>query len=155
MLARRLLGSLFGVLLAAAASGAEHNSVTLTVDGVDIAGVVGYRVDFNRQGVSAVDSRRLGLADSPDQRNLSLTVTQRGLNRLQDWINSATGGETPVPKTVQITVKDETDEVLVRWEISGVSPTTLSSAAAGLVGEVTATLEFVFDRLKLLEANGK
>ncbi len=155
MLARRLLGSLFGVLLAAAASGAEHNSVTLTVDGVDIAGVVGYRVDFNRQGVSAVDSRRLGLAYSPDQRKLSLTVTQRGLNRLQDWINSATSGETPVPRTVQVTVKDEKDEVLVRWEISGVLPTTLSSAAAGLVGEVTATLEFVFDRLKLLEANGK
>ncbi|MGE5276936.1 MAG: hypothetical protein ACM3SU_08070 [Acidobacteriota bacterium] len=155
MLSRRLLGSFFGALLAAAAAGAEHNSVTLTVDGVDIAGVVGYRVDFNRQGVSAVDSRRLGLAYSPDQRKLSLTVTQRGLNRLQDWINSATSGEAPVPRTVQITVKDEKDEVLVRWEISGVLPTTLSSAAAGLVGEVTATLEFVFDKLRLLEANGK
>jgi len=154
MLSRRFLGSFLGVLLAAAASGAEHNSVTLTVDGVDIAGVVGYRVDFNRQGVSAVDSRRLGIPYSPDQRKLSLTVTQKGLNRLQDWINSATGGGSPAPKTVTVTVKDQKDEVLLRWELSGVLPTTLSSAAAGgAVSEVTATLEFAFDQLRLLEAS--
>lgn len=154
---RRLPGPLFGFLLAAAALEAAdpHNSVTLTVDGADVPGVVGYRLEFNRQEVSRADSRRLGLAYSPDQRKLVLTVTQKGLNRLQDWINSASDTGTPAPKTVTVTVKDEKDEVLVRWEISGVLPTTLSSAAAGTVSEVTATLEFVFDRMRLVEASGK
>lgn len=157
MLSRRLLGSFFGVLLAAAALGAvdPRNSVTVTVDGADVGGVVGYRVEFNRQDVSRTDSRRLGLAYSPDQRKLVLTLSQKGLNRLQDWINSAMDGGSPAPKTVTVTVKDEKDEVLVRWELSGVLPTTLSSAAAGTVSEVTATLEFVFDRMRILEASGK
>ncbi len=54
-----------------------------------------------------------------------------------------------------VTVKNETDEVLVTWEITGALPTTLSQAAAGPVNEITATLEFLFDRMRLVEASGK
>jgi hypothetical protein len=155
MLPRRLLASLLGCLLAGSALGAESpNNVSVAVDGVALDGVIGYRIEFNRQSLTHTDSRRLGLAYSPDQRQLVLTVTQKGLNRLQDWINSATDTGTPAAKTVAVTAKDEKGEVLIRWELSGVLPTTLSSAAAGAFNEVDATLEFVFDRMRILEAKG-
>lgn len=157
MLSRRLLGSLLGSLVAASSLAViePRNTVSVAVDGVTVDGVIGYRIEFNRDTTARTDSRRLDLAYSPDQRRLVLTVNQKGLNRLQDWLNSATDSGTPVAKTVTVTAKDESDEVLVRWELTGVVPTTLSSAAAGAVSEVTSTLEFVFDRMRILEARAK
>jgi hypothetical protein len=125
------------------------------VDGVTIDGVVGYRIDFIRNPVSRDDQRRLGTAYSPDQRRLVITVTQKGLNRLQDWLNSATDTESPAGKTVQIQALNNKSELLVRWELTSVMPGTLSSAAAGNINEIDSTIEFVFDRLRLLEASGK
>ncbi|MGH9366904.1 MAG: hypothetical protein ACRD3M_04435 [Thermoanaerobaculia bacterium] len=157
MLSRFFLGSLLGGLLAVASPASDEppTHVTVSVDGAALDGVTGYRIEFNRQTIPRTDSRRLDLAYSPDQRRLAFTVTQKGLNRLQEWINSATEGGAPSAKTVVVTARDSKDEVLVRWELSGVVPTTLSSAAAGQFDQITATLEFVFDRMRLVEASGK
>ncbi len=153
MLSRRLLGGLLGALLAAAAAAQEPiDSVTIAVDGVAVDGVIGYRIEFNRQPLPRTDSRRLDTAYSPDVRKLVLSVTQQGLYRLQEWINAATEGGTPAPRTVTVSTKNAKAEVLTRWELSGVVPTTLSSAAAGEVNQVTATIEFLFEKMRLVEA---
>ena len=110
---------------------------------------------FSRLPVSRTDSRQLNLAYSPDQRQLIITVTQKGLNRLQDWLNGATDTGTPVSKTVAIEARDNQDTLLARWELSSVTPSTFSSAAAGNINEIDSTVEFFFDRLRLVQANGK
>jgi hypothetical protein len=127
----------------------------LSVDGVQIDGVVGYRIDFARNPISVTDQRRLGIGYAPDQRRLVITVTQKGMNRLQDWLNGATDTGTPVTKSVSIQALDSSDTLLARWDLTGVVPSTFSSAGAGNLTEVDATIEFVFDRLRLVEANGK
>ncbi len=132
----------------------EHN-FRFSVDGVAVDGVVGYRIEFVRNPLTRDDNRRLDLAYSPDQRRLVLTVTQKGLNRLQDWLNGATDTGTPVSKTVTIVARDNREELLARWELTAVVPSTFSSAAAGNINEVDSTVEFLFDRLRLVEARGK
>jgi hypothetical protein len=143
------------VVAAPNGSDPRERNFKLLVDGVQIDGVVGYRIDFSRVPVSLVDQRRLGVAYSPDQRRLVITITQKGLNRLQDWLNGATDTATPVTKAVSIQALDNQDQLLARWELTGVIPSTFSSAAAGNISEVDATVEFLFDRLRLAEANGK
>lgn len=156
MLRKLLFACLAAAGIAAAASAADPNTnVSIAVDGTAVDGVTGYRIDFSRQDMLRTDSRRLGIAYSPDQRLLTLTVTQKGLAQLQDWLNQTTSGSTPATHTVQVTAKDEKNQVLVRWELTNVIPTTLSSAAAGNFIDVTATLEFAFDQLRLLEASNK
>lgn len=159
MLLKRLFSSALELLLAAAVLAAgpdpRERNFKFSVDGANIDGVVGYRIEFSRSAATRTDSRRLDLAYAPDQRRLVITVTQKGLNRLQDWLNSATDGGTPLSKTVAIVAKDNQDEVLARWELTGVTPTTLSSAAAGSIDEIDSTIEFLFDRLRLVEARGK
>jgi hypothetical protein len=157
MRARRLSAFLLGGLLAAAGAPAAdvRSTLTVLVDGAAVDGVLGYRIEFNRQPLTLTDTRRLGLAYSPDQRRLILTVTQRGLNRLQDWLNSATDTQAPTGKAVTVIAKDESDTVLARWELANVVPTTVSSAAAGAVAEVDTTIEFLYDRLRLAEASSK
>ena len=150
-----LLGSLIAAGATAAGPDPRERNFKLFVDGVEVAGVVGYRIDFARLPVSRDDSRRLGLAYSPDQRQLSLTLTQKGLNRLQDWLNGATDTTTPVTKSVAIEAYDNEGTLLARWELTSVTPSTFSSAAAGNINEVDATVEFIFDRLRLTQANGK
>jgi hypothetical protein len=154
MLSRRLLGSLlFGLVAAAAAADEEPvTSLTVSVDGVNVSGVIGYRIEFNRQPVPRLDSRRLDLSYSPDVRKLVLSVTQQGLYSLQEWINSSTDGATPPSKVVTVIARNAKNEVLTRWELTGVVFTTLSTSAAGEVNQVSATLEFLFDRMRLAEA---
>jgi hypothetical protein len=77
------------------------------------------------------------------------------LNRLQDWLNGATDTGSPLSKTVAIEARDNQDTLLARWELSGVTPSTFSSAGAGNISEIDSTVEFVFDRLRLVQANGK
>ena len=150
-----LIGCLVGSWLMAAGPDPRERNFKLFVDGVEIDGVVGYRINFARLPVPRTDSRRLDLAYSPDQRVLSLTVTQKGLNRLQEWLNSATDALVPPTKTVTIEARDNEDNLLAKWELSGVAPSTFSSAAAGNINEVDSTVEFLFDRLRLLQASGK
>ena len=125
------------------------------VDGAEVDGIVGYRIAFAKSPVSRTDSRRLDLAYSPDQRQLIITVTQKGLNRLQDWLNGATDTATPASKTVTIEARDNQDTLLASWELTGVTPSTFSSAAAGNINEIDSTVEFLFDRLRLVQASGK
>jgi len=149
----RALPILVGLFLAAPVLRADlPGTVSVEIDGAPLDGLLGYRVDFTHQDVNRTDSRRLGIPYSPDQRLLTLTVTQKGLNRLQDWLNAAGGGGTPPAKTVVLIAKDATGSVLVRWQLTGVVPVTLSSAAAGAVNEVDTTVEFNFDGLQILEA---
>jgi hypothetical protein len=145
-----------GLWIAAAAAATDlRSNVAIAVDGAPLDGVLGYRIEFNRQPLPRSDSRLLGLSYSPDQRKLVLTVTQRGLARLQDWLNSASETGAPTAKTITVIAKNDKDEVLVRWEAAGAVPTTISSAAAGTFDEVTSTVEFLFDRLRILEASAK
>jgi hypothetical protein len=152
----------FAVLLASLASAAtaagpdpREKNFTFFVDGVQIDGVVGYGIHFAQNPATRTDSRRLDLSYSPDQRLLSLTVTQKGLNRLQDWLNSATDSGTPTSRTITIEADDNQGNLLAKWQLTGVTPSTFSSAAAGNINEVDSTLEFIFDRLTLIQASGK
>jgi hypothetical protein len=124
-------------------------------DGVLIGGVVGYRIDFARIPITVTDQRRLGIAYAPDQRRLVITVTQKGLSQIQDWLNGATDTAVPTAKLVAIEARSNSDELLARWELTSVMPSTFSSAAAGTIDEVDSTVEFVFDRLRLTAANPK
>jgi hypothetical protein len=155
ILASILLGALVSGWALAAGPDPRERNFKFSVDGVEIEGVVGYRIEFNRVPVTRNDSRVLGLAYSPDQRKLVITITEKGLNRLQDWLNSATDTQSPPGKAVTIVARDNESEVLARWELTGVTPMTFSSAAAGNINEVDSTVEFLFDRLRLTEARGK
>ena len=77
------------------------------------------------------------------------------MNQLQEWLNSATDTVSPSSKTVSIQARNNQDQLLARWELTSVVPSTFSSAAAGTIDEVDSTIEFVFDRLRLAEASGK
>jgi hypothetical protein len=125
------------------------------VDGVQIDGVVGYRIEFALVPVTKTGNRRLDAPYEPSQRVLFITVTQKGLNRLQDWLNSTTSTETPMSKTVQIQALDNKASLLASWELTTVAPSTFSSAAAGNINEVDSTVEFSFNHLRLVQANGK
>jgi hypothetical protein len=155
MTAGRFLACLTGALLLAAAAAGDdiRTGIRLTADGVPVDGIIGYRIEFSRQAVLRTDSRRLGLAYSPDDRRLQLTVSQNGLKGLQDWLNSVTDGATATTKTIVLTAMDDKDKVLVQWQLNGVVPTTISQAAAGAFTDVTTTLEFLFDSMHLLAAN--
>jgi hypothetical protein len=151
-----VLGFLAVVRVAAAQSPdpREHN-FTFSVDGTQIGGVVGYRIEFTKNPVARSDSRRLDLSYVPDQRALYITVTEKGLHQLQDWLNSATDALTPASHMVAIVAKDNNGGLLARWELTGVTPMTFSSAASGTVNSVDSTVQFLFDRLRLIEAKAK
>ena len=138
--------------LAASGPDPRERNFRLLVDGVDIDGVVGYRISFARVPVPRSEGRRLDRAYSPDERRLIITVTQKGLNRLQAWLNDATDDGVPAGKGVTIIARDNREELLARWELSGVMPVTFSSAGAGNINQVDATVEFAFDRMRLVEA---
>ena len=142
-------------LAQATGSDPRERNFRLFVDGVETDGVVGYRISFARVPVARSDSRRLDRAYSPDERRLILTVTEKGLNRLQEWLNDATDTGTPAIKVVTIIARDNQDQLLAKWELSGVTPVTFSSAAAGNINEVDSTVELAFDRMRLVEARGR
>lgn len=133
----------------------RERNFRLLVDGVEVEGVVGYRISFARVPMPRSDSRRLDRAYAPDERLLVLTLTEKGLNRLQDWLNDATDDGTPAGKNVTIIARDNQNELLARWEFTGVNPVTFSSAAAGNVNQVDSTVEFAFDRMRLVEARAR
>jgi hypothetical protein len=129
-----------------------EQSYQFFVDGVVTAGVVGYQVNFNHNTVTRSDSRTLNTAYSPDQRILTISVTQKGLNRLQDWLNSATATAAPTTKAVSLVVRTADGTVLVRWEFTGVTPVNVQSAGTGLVTEADATIGFWFETMTQVQA---
>jgi hypothetical protein len=130
----------------------RENSFQFFVDGAVIQGVIGYRIEFNHDPQTRTDSRQLNTAYSPDQRRLAVTVTQKGLNRLQVWLNDATANNNPVSKNVSIVARDNQNVILARWELTNAQPATISSAGAGTLTEVTATIEFSYSTLTLVQA---
>ena len=130
----------------------RENSFQFFVDGAVVQGVIGYRIEFNHDPQTRTDSRQLNTAYSPDQRRLAVTVTQEGLNRLQVWLNDATANDNPVSKAVAIVARDNQNVILARWELTNVQPATISSAGAGTLTEVTATIEFSYTTLTLTQA---
>jgi|SRR5438105_3143075 len=160
-MARRFVLPVVGFLLCAGVVSAQtggdprEHSFQLFVDGVLTGGMIGYRIEFNHNPVLRTDSRRLDTAYSPDQRRLIISVTQKGLNRLQDWLNGATNSTTPTPasKNLSVVARDNQENVLARWELTGVQPATFSSAGTGMLTEVDATIEFSFETLNLVQAN--
>jgi len=130
----------------------RENSFQFIVDGTQLAGVIGYQLTFNHDPQTKSDSRQLNTLYSPDNRRLAITVTQKGLNRLQDWLNSATNSDNPISKSVAIVAKDNVGNILVRWELTNVQPATISSVAAGVLTEVQATVEFSYSTLNQTQA---
>jgi hypothetical protein len=154
---RRAFSLGLALLFASALAGASgpdprERNFKLFVDAVEIDGVVGYRISFARVPVPRSDSRRLDRAYAPDERRLVLTLTEKGLNRLQDWLNDATDDGTPAGKNVTIIARDNENQLLAKWEFTGVNPVTFSSAGAGNINQVDSTVEFAFDRMRLVEA---
>jgi len=152
------LRPLLGLVLALAApslfaqTDPREQSFQFYVDGVLTAGVVGYQLNFNHSTVSRANARQLDLAYTPDQRILAVQVTQKGLNRLQDWINGATGSGTPVSKAVALVVRTSDGTILVRWEFTNVTPTTVAAQGTGAQTEVDATVSFLFDTMTQTQA---
>jgi hypothetical protein len=152
--------AVLGLVVAARAAEAqspdprEHN-FTFAVDGTTIGGVVGYRIGFTRNPTTRTDSRRLDLTYSPDQRLLVITVSEKGLAQLQDWLNSATDVQAPAAHTITIIARDNSDVLLVQWEVTGAVPMTITQAAAGTINTTDSTIEFLFDKLRLVQAKGK
>lgn len=130
----------------------RERTVRLIVDGQDIPGCVGFRIEFARTISTSDDGRRIDRQLFPNDRRLVLTFTQKGLNRIQAWLNDATDGGTPAPKTIQITARNASEETLARWELTGVTPQTFSAAGTGILLEVDGIVEFRFERMRLLEA---
>ncbi len=148
-----LLAMAFPAVLSAQTGGdPRENSFQFFVDGVLIPGVIGYRIEFNHDPQLKTDSRQLNTAYSPDQRRLAVTVTQKGLNRLMGWLNDATANDNPVSKSASIVARDNQFVNLARWELTNVQPATFSSAGAGNLTEVTATIEFSYSTLTLIQA---
>lgn len=153
------LGSISALVLLLAAPAVQaqvvdprEQSYQFFVDGVLTVGVIGYKLDFNHDPLLRSDARRLDVAFSPDVRRLSITVTQKGLNRLQVWLNSATLTGNPPSKSVALVVRMGDGTILARWELTGVIPATFISTATGPVTEITATVEFIYDTLNLVQA---
>ena len=121
----------------------------------DLDGVVGYRSSSSASPSCGPTPAGSTSPTRPTTGGSDSTVTQKGLNRLQAWLNLATDGGTPDGRIVILTALNEKNEVLVRWELSGVVPTTLSQQSAGTFDSVTATMEFLFDRMRLVEARGE
>jgi hypothetical protein len=140
------------VLTAQTGPDPRENSFQFFVDGVQTAGVVGFRIEFNHDPQTRTDSRQLNTAYSPDNRRLVITVTQKGLNRLQGWLNDATANNNPVAKNVAIVARDNQQVILARWELTNVQPATISSAGAGVLTEVDTTIEFSYSTLTLTQA---
>ncbi len=157
MLRSRILLSLLALLPGAwlhAQVGPDprENSFQFFVDGVVTQGVIGYRIEFNHDPQTRQDSRQLNTLYSPDNRRLAITVTQKGLNRLQTWLNDATANNNPVSKNVAIVARDAQQNILARWELTNVQPATFSSAGQGTLSEVDATIEFSYSTLTLTQA---
>jgi hypothetical protein len=125
----------------------RQQSYQFFVDGVVTAGVIGYQVNFNHSTVSRTDSRQLNTAYSPDQRILSISVTQQGLNRLQDWLNSATATGAPTVKALGLVIREADGTILVRWDFTGVTPMTVAAQGSGAQTEADATISFLFDTM--------
>jgi len=147
-----LILSMAASALVAQAVDPREQSYQFFVDGALTPGIIGYQVGFNHSTVSRTDSRHLDTAFSADQRLLAVNVTQKGLNRLMDWINGATDTGMPVSKAVALVVRQTDGTVLVRWDFTGVTPTTVASQAQGQTSEVPATVSFIFDTMKLTQA---
>jgi len=130
----------------------RENSFQFFVDGVLTAGIIGYRIEFNHNPIQSSEARQLNTLYSPDNRRFVITVTQKGLNRLMDWINSATGTGEPTTKAVSLVAKDNQGNILTRWELTGVTPATFSSTGTGILTEVDATIEFAYATLTLTQA---
>jgi len=173
------------VLLALAAPAAAQNPLpdqhnfTFAVDGVAISGVIGFRIEFAPNTANPVLPERLDKSYLPVQRALYVTVTQKGLNQLQDWINSVTTVPPSASRTVSlasressasapaaptapaathsvtITARDNGGTLLVQWALTGVSPNTLSSSVAGTITEVDTTIQFLYETLQLVQAANK
>ncbi|HEY1434848.1 MAG TPA: hypothetical protein VGG65_05690 [Thermoanaerobaculia bacterium] len=139
--------SLVAVALSAQTTDPRQASYQFFVDGVLTQGIIGYQVNFNHSTVSRSDSRQLNTAYSPDQRTLSISVTQQGLNRLQDWLNSATSAGAPVSKSLALVVLNASGAILVRWDFTGCTPTTVAAQGSGAQTEVDATVSFLFDTM--------
>ena len=122
------------------------------VDGNLTVGVIGAQITFNHSTVARNDARQLDTAFSPDQRYLALSVTQQGLNRLQDILNSASATGAPSSHALGLQILGAGNAVLVRWDFTNAVPTTINMTSTGAVTEVDATVTFLFDTMTQSQA---
>lgn len=122
-------------------------SYQFSVDGTLIVGVIGAQITFNHSTVARNDARQIDTVFTPDQRFLTLTVTQQGLNRLQDILNSASSTGTPSSHALTLKMLGTGAALLVQWDFANAVPTTIDMTATGAVTEVDATVTFLFDTM--------
>jgi hypothetical protein len=139
------------LLLAAAALRAQTDprqaSYQFFVDGNLTVGVIGAQITFNHSTVARNDARQIDTAFMPDQRYLALSVTQQGLNRLQDILNSASSTGAPSSHALALQILGAGNAVLVRWDFTNAVPTTIDMNSQGAVTEVDATVTFLWDTM--------
>jgi len=122
------------------------------VDGNLTIGIIGAQITFNHSTVARNDARQLDTAFSPDQRYLALSVTQQGLNRLQDILNSASSTGAPSSHALTLQILGAANVVLARWDFANAVPTTIAMNSQGAVTEVDATVTFLFDTMTQTQA---
>lgn len=122
------------------------------VDGNLTVGVIGAQITFNHSTVARNDARQIDTAFSPDQRYLALSVTQQGLNRLQDILNSASSTGAPSSHALALQILGAGNAVLVRWDFANAVPTTVLMNSQGAVTECDATVTFLFDTMTQSQA---
>ena len=139
------------LLFAAAALPAQTDprqaSYQFFVDGNLTVGIIGAQITFNHSTVARNDARQIDTAFMPDQRYLALSVSQQGLNRLQDILNSASSTGAPSSHALALQVLGAGNAVLVRWDFTNAVPTTIGMNSQGAVTEVDATVTFLFDTM--------
>jgi len=122
------------------------------VDGNLTVGVFGAQITFNHSTVARNDARQIDTAFLPDQRFLAITVTQQGLNRLQDILNSASAMGAPSSHALGLQILGSGNAVLVRWDFTNAVPITIAMNSQAAVTEVDATVTFLFDTMTQSQA---
>jgi hypothetical protein len=67
-------------------------------------------------------------------------------------LNGATSTGTPATKNVSLVVRTADGTILVRWELTGVTPVNVSSSGSGVLAEVDASVQFWYETLTQVQA---
>ncbi len=145
--------SAIGALAAAAGaqtSNPNPRNFKLLLDGVEIQGVAGFAVDFEREPTIAYSPRRVAAPAAAPR--LTLVATPKALNAIQSWLNDAGNGNNPAARTVEIQTIDNEGTLLIDWRLDSVEPIAVNATSSGTGNSPTVAVLFAFDKLTLLQA---
>lgn len=149
-----MLGLLAALAIASAAGAQTSNpnpkNFKMLLDGVEIPGVAGFSVDFEREPTIAYSPRRVAAPAAAPR--LTLVATPKGLNALQGWLNDAGNGNSPAARTLEIQTLDNEGAVLIDWRLDAVEPIAVNATSSGAGNSPTAAILFAFEKLTLIHA---